>query len=207
MQISEPNRFIECIIAPGFTRAAFQLLTTRPTWKKNVRLLRTGPLDWTPPPRRGLDYRATWTAASWCRRRDRECRQRRFQGGEGRDETRSQRAQEMRRPAIRLAGVQARQEQRDRVGKGRHGGRRRRRADEPGRFGAYGRAQGRRACKGAVLASDAFFPFRDNVDEAARAGVTAMVQPGGSMRDADSIPACDEHGLAMVFTGVRHFRH
>jgi phosphoribosylaminoimidazolecarboxamide formyltransferase/IMP cyclohydrolase len=60
---------------------------------------------------------------------------------------------------------------------------------------------------GSALASDAFFPFRDNVDEAARAGVTAVVQPGGSVRDADSVAACDEHGLAMVFTGVRHFRH
>ena len=61
--------------------------------------------------------------------------------------------------------------------------------------------------RGSVLASDAFFPFRDNIDEAARAGVTAVIQPGGSMRDADSIAACDEHGLAMVLTGVRHFRH
>jgi phosphoribosylaminoimidazolecarboxamide formyltransferase/IMP cyclohydrolase len=61
--------------------------------------------------------------------------------------------------------------------------------------------------RGSVLASDAFFPFRDNIDEAARAGVVAVAQPGGSMRDADSIAACDEHGLAMVFTGVRHFRH
>jgi phosphoribosylaminoimidazolecarboxamide formyltransferase / IMP cyclohydrolase len=61
--------------------------------------------------------------------------------------------------------------------------------------------------KGSVLASDAFFPFRDNVDEAAKAGVTALVQPGGSMRDQESIAACDEHGLAMVFTGFRHFRH
>src|SRR5205807_8401792 len=52
--------------------------------------------------------------------------------------------------------------------------------------------------KGSVLASDAFFPFRDNIDEAARAGVTAVVQPGGSMRDAESVQACDEHGLAMV---------
>ena len=60
---------------------------------------------------------------------------------------------------------------------------------------------------GSVLASDAFFPFRDNIDEAARAGVRAIIQPGGSMRDQDSIQACDEHGLAMVFTGVRHFRH
>ena len=68
------------------------------------------------------------------------------------------------------------------------------------------RKAGKRS-KGSVMASDAFFPFRDNVDEAAKAGVTAIVQPGGSMRDADSIAACDEHGLAMVFTGVRHFRH
>src|SRR5262249_5644793 len=62
-------------------------------------------------------------------------------------------------------------------------------------------------CPGSVLASDAFFPFRDNVDASARAGVVAIVQPGGSVRDADSIAACDEHGLTMVFTGVRHFRH
>jgi phosphoribosylaminoimidazolecarboxamide formyltransferase / IMP cyclohydrolase len=60
---------------------------------------------------------------------------------------------------------------------------------------------------GAVMASDAFFPFRDNIDEAARAGITAVVQPGGSIRDRDCIAACDEHGLAMVCTGVRHFRH
>jgi phosphoribosylaminoimidazolecarboxamide formyltransferase/IMP cyclohydrolase len=61
--------------------------------------------------------------------------------------------------------------------------------------------------KGSVLASDAFFPFRDNVDAAAAAGVTAIVQPGGSQRDGESIAACDEHGIAMMFTGVRHFRH
>ncbi len=61
--------------------------------------------------------------------------------------------------------------------------------------------------EGSVLASDAFFPFRDNIDEAARAGVKALVQPGGSLRDQDSVDACDEHGLAMLFTGVRHFRH
>jgi hypothetical protein len=58
-----------------------------------------------------------------------------------------------------------------------------------------------------VMASDAFFPFRDVVDEAAKIGVTAIVQPGGSIRDEDSIKAADEHGIAMVFTGVRHFKH
>ncbi len=60
---------------------------------------------------------------------------------------------------------------------------------------------------GSVLASDAFFPFRDGVDAAAAAGIKAMIQPGGSMRDNEVIEAANEHGIAMVFTGVRHFRH
>jgi len=61
--------------------------------------------------------------------------------------------------------------------------------------------------KGCVMASDAFFPFRDGIDAAAEAGVSAVIQPGGSMRDQEVIDAADEHGLAMVFTGMRHFRH
>lgn len=60
---------------------------------------------------------------------------------------------------------------------------------------------------GAVMASDAFFPFRDGIDNAAKAGITAIIQPGGSMRDDETIAAADEHGIAMVFTGMRHFRH
>ncbi len=60
---------------------------------------------------------------------------------------------------------------------------------------------------GSVMASDAFFPFRDGIDAAAEAGITAVIQPGGSMRDDEVIAAADEHGLAMVFTGMRHFRH
>ena len=61
--------------------------------------------------------------------------------------------------------------------------------------------------RGAVVASDAFFPFRDGLDALAHAGATAVVQPGGSVRDAEVIAAADEHGIAMVFTGRRHFRH
>jgi phosphoribosylaminoimidazolecarboxamide formyltransferase/IMP cyclohydrolase len=61
--------------------------------------------------------------------------------------------------------------------------------------------------KGAVAASDAFFPFRDGLDALAAAGASAVVQPGGSVKDAEVIAAADEHGLAMVFTGKRHFRH
>ncbi len=60
---------------------------------------------------------------------------------------------------------------------------------------------------GSVMASDAFFPFRDGIDAAAAAGIRAVIQPGGSMRDAEVIAAADEHGMAMVFTGERHFRH
>jgi len=60
---------------------------------------------------------------------------------------------------------------------------------------------------GSVVASDAFFPFRDGVDVVAAAGATAIIQPGGSLRDDEVIAAADEHGIAMVFTGVRHFRH
>ncbi len=61
--------------------------------------------------------------------------------------------------------------------------------------------------RGSVLASDAFFPFRDTVDEAAKFGIKAIIQPGGSIRDEESIKACNEHGIAMVFTGIRHFKH
>lgn len=64
-----------------------------------------------------------------------------------------------------------------------------------------------KSLKGSVVASDAFFPFRDGLDEAAKQGITAIVQPGGSVRDKEVIQAADEYGLAMVFTGMRHFKH
>ncbi len=68
-------------------------------------------------------------------------------------------------------------------------------------------AFGKGAVQGAVMASDAFFPFRDNIDAAAKEGITAIVSPGGSVRDEEVIAAADEHNIAMVFTGIRHFRH
>ena len=61
--------------------------------------------------------------------------------------------------------------------------------------------------KDTVVASDAFFPFRDGIDAVAEAGATAVIQPGGSVRDPEVIQAAEEHGMAMVFTGIRHFRH
>ena len=61
--------------------------------------------------------------------------------------------------------------------------------------------------KGSAVASDAFFPFRDGVDAIVAAGATAIIQPGGSVRDAETVAAADEAGIAMVATGMRHFRH
>ncbi len=61
--------------------------------------------------------------------------------------------------------------------------------------------------RGSVAASDAFFPFRDGVDQLHHAGITAIIQPGGSKRDEEVIEACNEYGIAMIFTGRRHFRH
>jgi phosphoribosylaminoimidazolecarboxamide formyltransferase/IMP cyclohydrolase len=75
-------------------------------------------------------------------------------------------------------------------------------------FLAAHKAQGAgHSTAGAALGSDAFFPFRDSIDQVASAGVTAIVQPGGSVRDAEVIAAADEHGITMVFTGQRLFRH
>jgi len=65
----------------------------------------------------------------------------------------------------------------------------------------------RQPLKGCVMASDAFFPFRDSIDTAAKSGVSAIIQPGGSIRDKEVIQAADEHGMSMIFTSIRHFKH
>jgi phosphoribosylaminoimidazolecarboxamide formyltransferase/IMP cyclohydrolase len=202
-QITEPNRFIECIIAPGFSTTALHLLTTRPSWKKNVRLLRTGPLGDNADRARTLDYR-------------------RIDGGllvQGRDLSGDDFANlkvVTKRPPtpqelddLRFAWLVCKHVKSNAIVLAKNGmvvgvG-----AGQMSRVDsvqiAVRKSVGRSA--GSVLASDAFFPFRDNIDEAAKAGVQAVVQPGGSMRDAESVQACDEHGMTMVLTGVRHFRH
>jgi len=202
LQITEPGRFIECIIAPGYSEAALGVLTTRPSWKKNVRLLRTGPLDGAGTAR-ALDFR-------------------RIDGGllvQNRDEPADDfihaRIASKRAPTdaemadLRFAWLVAKHVKSNAIVLAKAGmvvgvG-----AGQMSRVDSVHiacRKAGERV-RGSVLASDAFFPFRDNIDEAAKAGVVAVVQPGGSMRDQDVIQACDEHGLAMVLTGVRHFRH
>jgi len=191
------KRFIECVIAPDYAPQALEALKK---WKENVRLLKTGELVGGP---QGLDYRRV-DGGLLVQTRD-----------VGADDPANWKVVTKRQPiqaerdalwfawlvckhvksnAIVLArGTQV-------VGVG---------AGQMSRVDSVQiaiRKAGERV-KGSVLASDAFFPFRDNVDTAAAAGVTAIVQPGGSQKDVDSIAACDEHGIAMLFTGVRHFRH
>ncbi len=202
-QITEPNRFIECIIAPSYSEGAFRLLTTRPTWKKNVRLLRTGPIQRDEGVARSLDFRRV-DGGLLVQTRDVEA-----------DDFANAKVVTKRAPStaemadLRFAWRVVKHVKSNAIVLAKGGMLIGTGAGQMSRVDSVQiavRKAGERV-RGSVLASDAFFPFRDNVDEAAQAGVTAVVQPGGSMRDPDSIQACDEHGLAMVFTGVRHFRH
>ncbi len=202
-QITEPQRFIECIIAPEFTAEAFELLTTRPSWKKSVRLLAAGRLEGAPRPRWAL---REIEGGMLLQERD--------LGGVVED-FRQAKVVSKRQPTeadladLRFAWLVCKHVKSNGIVLARSGQIIGVGAGQMSRVDSVHLAT-RKAderSRGAVLASDAFFPFRDNVDAAARAGVSAIVQPGGSMRDADSIQAADEHGLVMIFTGFRHFRH
>jgi phosphoribosylaminoimidazolecarboxamide formyltransferase/IMP cyclohydrolase len=190
------KRFVECVVAPDFEPPALDALRK---WKENVRLLRTGELAGGP---RGLDYRRV-DGGLLVQTRDAADRPSNWKVATARVPTEAETAalcfawlvcKHVKSNAIVLAsGTQV-------VGVG---------AGQMSRVVSVDIAvkkAGDRA-KGSVLASDAFFPFPDNVELAAAAGVTAIVQPGGSVKDADSIAACDKHGIAMLFTGIRHFRH
>jgi phosphoribosylaminoimidazolecarboxamide formyltransferase/IMP cyclohydrolase len=201
MHITEPNRFIECVIAPGYSKAAFEILTTRPKWKASVRLLKTGAM--MTDPARSVDFRRV-DGGLLVQTRDAEA-----------DDFVNAKVVSKRAPTeaeladLRFAWLVAKHvksnaivlaKNRMIVGVG---------AGQMSRIDSTHMAThkaGERV-KGSVLASDAFFPFRDNVDMAAAANIAALVQPGGSVKDQESIDAANEHGMAMVFTGVRHFRH
>ncbi len=199
-----PGRFIEAIIAPDFEPEALAVLTTRPTWRNSVRLLALGaPIGPESPPPGGLDLRRVeggmlvqeWdamepdpTAGPVASKRVPTADERDAMGFAWRI------CQAVKSNAIVLARG------RQLIGVG---------AGQMSRLDSVriAVAKAGEKARGAVLASDAFFPFRDGPDEAARAGVTALIQPGGSRRDDETIAACDEHGLAMILTGRRHFRH
>jgi phosphoribosylaminoimidazolecarboxamide formyltransferase/IMP cyclohydrolase len=203
-QMSTPGRFLEAILAPGFDPEALEVLTTKPSWKKSVRLIDLGqPIGPTDPDPAGLDLRRIeggLLAQSWDRLEPHPAA--------GQVVTRRSPTEQERQDlgfAWKVCAmvksnaiVVARSRQLLGVGAGQMS-----RLDSV-RIAVQ--KAGARA-QSAVLASDAFFPFRDGPDAAAEAGITAIIQPGGSKRDDDTIVACDEHGIAMILTGRRHFRH
>ncbi len=196
-----PNRFVEAIIAPGFESDAVEIITTKPTWKNSVRLMECPGMKESGDS--GLDLRrisggllvqnrddlvqdpSEWKVASKRQPTDAERSDLQFAW---------QVCKHVKSNAIVLAtdgaitGVGAGQMSRL----------------DSSYLAAYKAGERSRGC---VLASDAFFPFRDGIDEAAKAGVTAVIQPGGSRRDEEVIEACDEHNIALLLTGHRHFRH
>jgi phosphoribosylaminoimidazolecarboxamide formyltransferase/IMP cyclohydrolase len=187
--------FTEVVIAPDYDAAALEALRT----KKNLRVLRAG----EPQTASGLEYRLI-TGGMLVQTRDTH----RLAEAELKVVTRRAPTREEVRALLFAwtvckhtksnAIVYAREGQTIGVGAGQMS-----RVDSV-KLGAM-RAQ--LPLSGAVVASDAFFPFRDGLDEAARHGITAIIQPGGSVRDQEVIDAADEHALAMVFTGIRHFKH
>jgi phosphoribosylaminoimidazolecarboxamide formyltransferase/IMP cyclohydrolase len=202
--LTEPDLFFEAVIAPAFSEEAVRILTTRPSWKNSVRLLEVGDVHAFDEDRqRGMLSRpieggllrqsADLGASGW---EDRQVVTRRAPTeSELRDLSFAwTMVKHVRSNAIVIAKNESL------IGVG---------AGQMSRVDAV-----QIACKKAgdrvqdsTLASDAFFPFRDNVDTAASSGVTAIVQPGGSKRDQESIDACDEFGIAMLLTGRRHFKH
>ena len=200
-RLCEPNRFIEAVIAPGYDDEAIELLRTKPKWKNNVRLLALA--DLMKEAGASVDYRRITGGLLAQERDDRPEEPESWQVVTERQPSAAEQAElafawrvckHVKSNAILFA------KDRSVVGVG---------AGQMSRLDSSfiaAHKAGDRA-KGAVVASDAFFPFRDGVDEAAKSGVTAVIQPGGSRNDEEVIAACNEHGLAMMFTGRRHFRH
>jgi phosphoribosylaminoimidazolecarboxamide formyltransferase/IMP cyclohydrolase len=187
--------FAEVIIAPDYEPAALEVLKT----KKNLRVLRVG----TPEQRTGLEYKQISGGMLVQTRDTHKMKREDLRVVTKREPTEDEVndllfAWTVCKHTKSNAIVYGRDGQTVGVGAGQMS-----RIDSV-KLGAM-RAQ--LPVQGSVLASDAFFPFRDGIDEAAKHGITAVIQPGGSVRDAEVIAAADEQGLAMVFTGIRHFKH
>ena len=198
------RQFVEVVLAPAYADDALKAFLK----KGNVRVLviplpTEGELPQRPS-RQPLEARRLGPIDP-----DRRPRHGRRGGSEGGHPACTQRGGSA-RPDLRLEGGQVRQVERHRLREEPPDHRHRRRPDESHlqrTIAGIKAADEKLEVRGSVMASDAFFPFRDGIDAAADAGIRAVIQPGGSMRDAEVIAAADEHDMAMVFTGMRHFRH
>jgi phosphoribosylaminoimidazolecarboxamide formyltransferase/IMP cyclohydrolase len=198
--LATPGLFIEAIVAPDFSAGAISILTTKPKWKQNVRLMQVGPLD-SPSASRHYRYidggmlvqdadvlpdpENEWKVVTQKAPTDQQLADLRFAWSIVRHVKSN--AIAIAKDAMLLGAGAGQMSRVDSVDI------------------AITKAGQRIA--GAVLASDAFFPFPDSIHKAAAAGIAAIIQPGGSVKDADVIAACNEHGLPMIFTGRRHFKH
>jgi len=198
--LAEPGRFVEAIVAPDFEPAALEILTTKPKWKANVRLMKVGPLAggqtrWQLRQIEGgiliqeadtaADPQEEWKVVTSAAPSEAALRDLKF-------------AWEICRHVKSNAIVVGKD--RTLLGAG---------AGQMSRVDSVKislEKAGERV-RGAVMASDAFFPFPDSIHEAAAAGIAAIIQPGGSKRDDEVIAACNQHGIPMIVTGRRHFKH
>jgi phosphoribosylaminoimidazolecarboxamide formyltransferase/IMP cyclohydrolase len=218
-QFCIPDRFVEAIIAPGFTDEAFQLLTTKPKWKNNVRLLRVPGLSWSMisscsnpegaghvgnvPHGPSMDYRRVTGGLLVQTRDDQPDPESEWKIVTNRQPTDS----ELR--DLRFAWRLCKHVKSNAIVFAKDGAITGTGAGQMSRLDSSEIAAKKSAdrCQGGVVASDAFFPFRDGIDQAAKAGILAAIQPGGSRNDPEVIAAANEHGMTMIFTGRRHFKH
>lgn len=198
--LAEPGKFVEAIIAPEFTPEAIEILTTKPKWKANVRLLRVGTVE---PGTGELTLRQIDGGFLAQTADDLTDEDGKWEVVTEAEPTQAQRAtmefawaacRHVKSNAIVLASGGAL------IGVG---------AGQMSRVDSVQIAihKAGENVVGSVMASDAFFPFDDSIHTAAAAGVAAFIQPGGSRKDEEVIAACNKHGLPMMFTGMRHFRH
>lgn len=198
--LTDPGLFIEAIIAPDFSPQALEVLTTKPKWRANVRLMKVGPLEsarahWAYRFLEGgvlvqeadiwPDPEDQWRVVTQVEPSPDQWAELRFAWA-----------------IVRHVKSNAIVVTKDRMLLGAGAG-------QMSRVDSVEIAikkAGDRV-KGAVLASDAFFPFADSIELAAQAGIAAVIQPGGSVRDHEVIEACNRHGIPMIFTGRRHFKH
>jgi len=198
--LAEPGKFVEAIVAPEFTADALDILTTKPKWKDNVRLLAVGAVE----PGRG----------------ERQWRQ--IDGGmlqQSADDLPDEPDQwqvvterqpnDAQRRDLEFAWAVCRHVKSNAIVLAKEGAVAGVGAGQMSRVDSVEIAIRKAADRahGAALASDAFFPFADSIEAAAAAGVAALIQPGGSRRDDEVIAAANRHGLPMIFTARRHFRH
>ena len=198
--LAAPGLFVEAIVAPDFDEDALKILTTKPKWKANVRLLKVGDLESAED---GWSFRCLHGGMLMQQADVLPDPEDQWNVVTDAQPTENQMAD------LRFAWEMVRHVKSNAIVLCKHGTLLGAGAGQMSRVDSVEIAiskAGDRA-PGSVLGSDAFFPFPDSMERAAGAGITAIIQPGGSRRDDEVIAACNQHGLAMIFTGRRHFKH